>query len=58
MIGRVDLQEAIPISEADLPLTLPETEDFKPSGEAESPLAKIADWISYTDPKSGRTFRS
>lgn len=50
------LQEAVRISEEDLPLTLPETDNFKPSGNAESPLANITDWIHYTNPKTGWGF--
>ena len=47
-------QEAVAISEEDLPLTLPETDDFKPSGSPESPLANIIDWVHYTDPRTGK----
>lgn len=32
------------IAEDDLPLVLPEMEDFKPTGRPESPLAKLTDW--------------
>jgi len=43
--GRIEL-----VAESDLPLTLPELEDFKPSGEGfESPLARVKDWIETTD---------
>ena len=41
------------IPEEDLPLRLPETDNFKPSGMAESPLANITDWMNYTDPQTG-----
>lgn len=41
------------ISDDDLPLTLPETNDFKPSGSPESPLANIKDWVEFTDEKTG-----
>ncbi len=38
------------LPESDLPLTLPELEDFKPSGEGfEAPLARVTDWIETTD---------
>lgn len=36
------LQEPTAISEAELPLTLPDTDDFKPSGTPDPPLAKCA----------------
>ena len=39
--------------ESNLPVTLPELTDFKPSGTGESPLAKAADWLNYTDPVTG-----
>jgi leucyl-tRNA synthetase len=42
------------IPEKDLPLTLPELEDYKPSGSFEPPLAKAAAWVRTTDPETGR----
>ena len=33
-----------PVDEADLPLTLPEIESFKPSANGEPPLARAKDW--------------
>ena len=47
------LQEPQAISEDDLPLTLPETDNFKPSGSPESPLANISDWVEFTDSATG-----
>ena len=35
---------ATPVDEADLPLTLPEIESFKPSAGGEPPLARAKDW--------------
>ncbi|MDL5049412.1 leucine--tRNA ligase [Oscillatoria amoena NRMC-F 0135] len=35
-----------PIEEKDLPLELPDTSDFKPSGTGEGPLANLKDWIN------------
>src|SRR5262245_25832575 len=37
-----------PLSVAELPLRLPELEDFKPTGNPEGPLAKAADWVNVT----------
>ncbi len=34
-----------PLTLADLPLVLPELEDYKPSGRPEPPLEKAADWV-------------
>ena len=37
-----------PLTEKDLPLRLPELEDFKPTGSPEGPLAKATDWTEVT----------
>ena len=42
------------VGEDELPVELPEMSDFKPSGTGEPPLAKAADWVDYTDPRTGR----
>ena len=39
-----------PIPEEELPLVLPEVEDYEPSENGESPLAKQTDWIHTTCP--------
>ena len=44
------------IPEEQLPLRLPETEQFKPSGTAEhpeGPLARLTDWVATTAPGGG-----
>ncbi|HRR34440.1 MAG TPA: leucine--tRNA ligase [Kiritimatiellia bacterium] len=41
------------VDENDLPLTLPEMEDFKPAGTGEPPLAKAGAWLDFTDPVTG-----
>jgi leucyl-tRNA synthetase len=46
---------AYPLDEDELPLTLPELADFKPTGTPAPPLSKAAEWIKYTD-KAGETF--
>lgn len=46
------------IPESDLPLTLPELEDFKPAGEGyEPPLARVKEWIETTDAEGRRVLR-
>jgi leucyl-tRNA synthetase len=45
---------AYPIDESELPLTLPEMEDFKPTGTPEPPLSKAKDWLRYE--KEGVTY--
>lgn len=42
-----------PVPECDLPLVLPTTNEIKPSGTGESPLANIKDWINVVDPETG-----
>ena len=49
--------EARAIPEQMLPVTLPETRDFKPSGTGESPLANLTDWVNTTDPATGKPAR-
>jgi len=49
--------EARPLPEEQLPLMLPETSNFKPSGSGESPLANLEDWLATTDPASGNPAR-
>lgn len=49
--------EAKPLPEEQLPLTLPETSNFKPSGTGESPLANLEDWLTTTESASGRPAR-
>jgi leucyl-tRNA synthetase len=41
----------------ELPLCPPELKDFKPSGNGESPLAKVKEWIEIIDPKTGKKAR-
>jgi leucyl-tRNA synthetase len=48
------------IPEEQLPVRLPETDQFKPLGTSEnpqSPLARLTDWIETTDPATGRPAR-
>lgn len=39
----------------ELPLQPPPLDDFKPSSTGESPLAKVKDWTTIIDPKTGKT---
>jgi leucyl-tRNA synthetase len=49
--------EARPLPEERLPLVLPETHNFKPSGTGESPLANLSEWLTTTDPTTGKPAR-
>ncbi|WP_093672114.1 leucine--tRNA ligase [Sporolactobacillus nakayamae] len=41
------------VADEELPLRLPKTENIKPSGTGESPLANDTDWINIVDPETG-----
>ncbi len=43
------------LSPEELPLRLPELEDYKPSGKPEPPLGKAADWLYVT--RNGKRYR-
>ncbi|MCB0333272.1 MAG: leucine--tRNA ligase [Bdellovibrionales bacterium] len=45
------------LEESDLPLLLPEVQDYKPSDDGESPLSKANEWLAVTDPDTGVTGR-
>ncbi len=42
------------LDESELPLALPALQEFKPSGNGESPLANATDWLWITDPRTGK----
>ncbi len=41
------------VPESDLPVLLPELDDYKPSGEFEPPLGRAPGWREVTDPDTG-----
>ena len=43
----------VPVPEADLPVLLPDVEEYEPSGTGESPLAGIPEFVNTTCPKCG-----
>lgn len=45
--------EWMPVHEEDLPIELPKIDDFQPTDDGESPLAKVGSWIETTCPKCG-----
>ena len=49
--------ESRPLPEEHLPVVLPETSNFKPSGTGESPLSNLQDWVTTIDPTSGKPAR-
>lgn len=44
----------VPLPENELPLLLPDVENYEPSGTGESPLAKIDSWVNVKCPKCGQ----
>ncbi|HTU19036.1 MAG TPA: class I tRNA ligase family protein, partial [Gemmataceae bacterium] len=44
-----------PLSPDELPLRLPDLEDYKPSGKAEPPLSKATDWLFVT--RNGKRYK-
>ncbi len=43
----------VPLSESDLPLTLPDVESYEPTENGESPLANMTEWVETTCPHCG-----
>lgn len=43
----------VPVPEKDLPVRLPEMEDFLPDGSGKGPLSKVSDFVNTTCPKCG-----
>ncbi|KAI8525066.1 hypothetical protein RHMOL_Rhmol13G0199200 [Rhododendron molle] len=49
-----DTGEGFPLPESELPLTLPELDDFTPTGTGEPPLSKAVSWVETRDALSGK----
>lgn len=45
---------AVPVPEDQLPVVLPEVEDFAPKGDGQSTLAHATDWVHTTCPECGK----
>lgn len=43
----------VALTEEELPLTLPEVENYRTSQDGSSPLSKLTDWVNTTCPKCG-----
>ena len=46
---------AVPMK--DLPVVLPDLDEYKPTAEGEPPLARATDWVQTTDPETGKPAR-
>ena len=47
----------VPVPEEELPVKLPEVENYEPTDNGESPLANITEWVEVNCPKCGRKAR-
>jgi leucyl-tRNA synthetase len=48
----------VAVPEADLPVLLPDIEDFEPTGDGRSPLARVEEWVKTECPEcNGRALR-
>jgi leucyl-tRNA synthetase len=45
------------VPEEELPVVLPELDDFRPAGEATTPLERATEWMETRDPATGRPAR-
>ncbi len=45
----------VPVPEDELPIKLPDLDDYKPSDDGRSPLAKAKDWVKVQCSKCGKT---
>lgn len=43
----------VAVPEEELPILLPDTDDFAPAGDGRSPLARITDWVQTSCPQCG-----
>ncbi|MFP8880215.1 MAG: leucine--tRNA ligase [Myxococcota bacterium] len=48
--GRTEL-----VPESELPVLLPELEEYRPTGDFEAPLSRAREWIETTHPETGET---
>jgi leucyl-tRNA synthetase len=44
----------VPLPEDQLPLLLPDTDDFRPSDDGMAPLSRLTDWVKTTCPTCGK----
>lgn len=52
-----DENGVVPLTEDQLPLTLPELDSYEPTDTGESPLSRVASWVTTTCPKCGGSAR-
>lgn len=49
-----EVHGAVPVPEEQLPVVLPEIEDYAPKGDGKSALARATDWVNTTCPECGK----
>jgi leucyl-tRNA synthetase len=47
----------VPVPDDALPVLLPAMDDFKPSTDGSAPLARMKDWVTTIDPRTGKKAR-
>ncbi len=47
----------VAVPDEELPIELPDTDDFAPAGDGSSPLARVTDWVETTCPQCGTAAR-
>ncbi len=57
VVHRKEDGEVVALPEEELPLTLPEVDEYEPSGTGESPLATIDEWVETECPETGEPAR-
>ncbi|MBT3219998.1 MAG: leucine--tRNA ligase [Proteobacteria bacterium] len=50
----LDDGEVKTVAEDDLPVLLPNLDEYKPTADGQPPLARAEDWVATTDPETGR----
>ena len=52
-----DFTQPKAVPEDDLPVTLPDVDEFKPSGSPQGPLSNVEEWVQTVDPETGAPAR-
>ncbi len=57
VVHRKEDGAVVPLPDEQLPLTLPDVDEYQPSGTGESPLATIEEWVETECPETGKPAR-
>ncbi len=47
----------VPLAESELPVVLPELDEYRPTADGRPPLARAEGWVHTTDPRTGKPAR-